>query len=130
MIAAAVVAVLVAGTVVAMVLTQKARDRGPVAFNVALKTKPGRYRPCFRLSEADTLDVAIVDADGQVVVVLADDQPLEGEDASHCFDWDGRDSSGNFPPPGRYRLQLTLADADRVATSGERLTIEGGGSPP
>jgi hypothetical protein len=130
MIAAAVVAVLVAGTVVAMVLTQKARDRGPVAFNVALKTKPGRYRPCFRLSEADTLDVAIVDADGRVVVMLADDQPLEGEDASHCFDWDGRDSSGNFPPPGRYRLQLTLADADRVATSGERLTIEGGGSPP
>ena len=65
MIAAAVVAVLVAGTVVAMVLTQKARERGPVAFNVKLKTKPGRYRPCFRLTETDTVDVAIVDATGR-----------------------------------------------------------------
>jgi hypothetical protein len=129
MIAAAVVAVLVAGTVAAMVLTQEARDRGPVAFNVKLKTKPGRYRPCFRLTEADTLDVAIVDGDGRVVVMLADDQPLEGDDASHCFDWDGRDTAGQFPPPGRYRLQLTLADADRVATSGERLRIGPGGPP-
>jgi hypothetical protein len=129
MIAAAVVAVLVAGAVAAMVITQKARDRGPVAFNVKLKTKPGRYRPCFRLTEADTLDVAIVDAEGRVVVMLADDQPLEGDDASHCFDWDGRDASGNFPPAGRYRLQLTLRDADRVATSGERLNIAAGGPP-
>jgi hypothetical protein len=130
MIAAAVVAVLVAGTVAAMVLTQEARDRGPVAFNVKLKTKPGRYRPCFRLTEADTLDVAIVDPDGRVVVMLADDQPLEGGDASHCFDWDGRDTTGQFPLPGRYRLRLTLADAGRVATSGERLRIGPGGPPP
>jgi hypothetical protein len=130
MIAAVAVAVLVAGTVAAMVITQKARDRGAVAFNIKLKTKPDRYRPCFRLSEGDVLDVAIVDATGRVVVMLADDQPLEGDDASHCFDWDGRDPSGNFPPPGRYRLQLTLEDADRVATSGERLTIDPGGPPP
>jgi hypothetical protein len=130
MIAAAVVAVLVAGTVVAMVLTQKARDRGGVAFNIKLKTKPDRYRPCFRLSETDTLDVAIVDANGRVVVMLADEQRLEGDDTPHCFDWDGRDTSGQFPPPGRYRLRLTLADADRVATSGERLRIDPGGPPP
>jgi flagellar hook assembly protein FlgD len=94
-----------------------------------LKTKPGRYRPCFRLTETDTLDVAIVDAEGRVVVMLADDQPLEGDDASHCFDWDGRDTTGNFPPPGRYRLQLTLRDADRIATSGERLNIAAAGPP-
>jgi FlgD Ig-like domain len=130
MIAAVVVAVLVAGTVVAMVLTQKARDRGGVAFNIKLKTKPDRYRPCFRLTESDTLDVAIVDGEGRVVVMLADDQPLQGDDASHCFDWDGRDTSGQFPAPGRYRLRLTLEDADRVATSGERLRIDPGGPPP
>ena len=129
MIAAAVVAVLVAGTVAAMVFTQKARDRGPVAFNVKLKTKPGRYRPCFRLTETDTVDVAIVDSEGRVVVMLADDQPLEGDEASHCFDWDGRGTNGDFPPPGRYRLQLTLREADRIATSGERLRIDAGGPP-
>jgi hypothetical protein len=130
MIAAAVVAILVAGTVAAMVITQEARDRGAVAFNVKLKTKPDRYRPCFRLSEDDVLDVAIVDGEGRLVVMLADDLPLEGDDASHCFDWDGRDPSGNFPPPGRYRLRLALREADRVATSGERLRIDPGGPPP
>ena len=129
MIAAAVVAVLVAGTVAAMIVTQRERDRGPVAFNVKLKEKPGRYRPCFRLSEDDTLDVAIVDPEGRVVVMLAKQQPLRGDDASHCFDWDGRTSSGEFVAPGRYRLQLTLAEADRVATSGERLRIETAGPP-
>ena len=120
---------LVAGTVAAMIITQKARDRGPVAFNVKLKEKPGRYRPCFRLTEDDTLDVAIVDREGQVMVMLASDEALEGDDASHCFDWDGRDSSGRFLPPGRYRLRLTLDEADRVATSGERLRIEAARPP-
>ena len=61
--------------------------------------------------------------------MLADDQPLESDDASHCFDWDGRDGSGNFRHQAGYRLQLTLRDADRVATSGERLNI-GPGRPP
>jgi hypothetical protein len=123
------VAVLVAGTVAAMIITQRARDEGPVAFNFRLKEKPGRYRPCFRLTKDDTLDVAIVDGDGRVVVMLASHQPLEGDDASHCFDWDGRTSGGEFVAPGRYRLRLTLADADRVATSGERLRIETAGPP-
>jgi hypothetical protein len=121
--------VLVAGTVTAMVLTQKAREEGPVAFNIKLKTKPGRYRPCFRLTKEDTLDVAIVDSGGRVVKTLADDARLEGDDASHCFDWDGRGDNGELPPAGRYRLRLTLEDADRVATSGERLRIDAGGPP-
>jgi hypothetical protein len=124
-----VVAVLVAGTVTAMIATQKARDEGPVAFNIKLKTKPGRYRPCFRLTKDDTLDVAIVDADGRVGKMLADGERLEGDDASHCFDWDGRGDTGEFLPAGRYRLQLTLEEADRVATSGERLRIQEGGPP-
>jgi hypothetical protein len=124
-----VVAVLVAGSVAALILTQRARDQGPVAYNVTLKTKPGRYRPCFRLTKSDTLDVAIVDANGRVVKMLADDQRLEGDETPHCFDWDGRADNGEFPPAGRSRLRLTLADADRVATSGERLRIQPGGPP-
>jgi hypothetical protein len=123
------VAVLVAGTVAAMIVTQDARDEGPVAFNIKLKTKPGRFRPCFRLTRDDTLDVAIVDADGRVVKMLVDDQRLEGDDRAHCFDWDGRGDSGQFVAPGRYRLRLTLVDADRIATSGERLRIPAGGPP-
>ncbi len=123
------VAVLVAGTVTAMLLTQKAREEGPVAYSITLKTKPGRYRPCFRMTRDDTVDVAIVDAGGRVIKMLADDQPLRGDETAHCFDWDGRGDNGEFPPAGRYRLRLTLEDADRIATSGERLRIQAGGPP-
>jgi flagellar hook capping protein FlgD len=123
------VVALVAGTVAAMIVTQRARDEGPVAFNIAMKTKPGRYRPCFRLTRDDTVDVAIVDAEDRVVKMLAQDQPLKGDDTAHCFDWDGRDDAGQYVAPGRYRLRLTLVDADRVATSGERLRIPPGGPP-
>lgn len=123
------VALLVAGSVAAMIVTQRARDEGPVAYNVALKTKPGRFRPCFRLTKDDTVDVAIVDASGRVIKMLAEGARLKGDEAAHCFDWDGRADDGQFPPAGRYRLRLTLAEADRVATSGERLRIPAGGPP-
>lgn len=120
---------LVAGTVTAMILTQRAREEGPVAYSITLKTKPGRYRPCFRMTKDDIVDVAIVDMDGRVVKMLVADQPLEGDETAHCFDWDGRGDNGQFPPPGRYRLRLTLEDANRTATSGERLRIQAGGPP-
>ena len=71
---------LVVGTVAAMILTQKAREEGPVAYSIPLKTKPGRYRACFRMTRDDTVDVAIVDAGGDVwSKILADDQPLRGD---------------------------------------------------
>jgi FlgD Ig-like domain len=118
------VALLIAGTAAAMVLTQHLRHDGPVASSIHWKTRPGpRYRVCFRLTRDDTVQVAVVDPADQVVRVLASPQALEGSDTPHCFPWNGRDAAGNPAPPGSYRLQLTLRDADRVAVSGERLTI-------
>jgi FlgD Ig-like domain len=116
------VAVLLAGTAAAMVVTQHLRDEGPVASAIHLKTRPGnRYRACFRLTRDDTVEVAMVNASGTVVRVLAPPAPLQGGDAPHCFDWDGRVSAGSPAPRGRYYVRITLEDADRVATSGERL---------
>jgi hypothetical protein len=118
------VALLLAGTAAAIVVTQHLRDEGPVASSIHWKKRPGpRYRVCFRLTRDDTVQGAAVDASDRVARVLAGPAPLQGGDAPHCFDWDGRTDSGQAAAPGPYRLRLTLEGADRVATSGERLNI-------
>jgi flagellar hook assembly protein FlgD len=133
--AAICVAALVLGTVAAMVVTQRLRKEGPIATDIRLKTKPDEYRVCFRMPRDDTVDVAMVGSSGQVVRALASGAELDGgprgEDngkrTAHCFDWDGRDETGAAVPPGLYRLQLSLAEADRVAISGEKLRIDAPG---
>jgi hypothetical protein len=120
------VTLLLAGTAAAMVLTQHLRHDGPVASSIHWKTRPGpRYRVCFRLTRDDT-----VNSGGNVVRVLATDEPLSGSDTAHCFGWDGRDAAGNPAPDGSYHLQLSLKDAGRVAVSGERLDIPASGAQP
>ena len=117
-------AALVAGTVAAMVVTQKLRREGPVASSIRLKTKPeSRYRICFRLTRDDVVDVDMVGTDGTLARRLADRAELAGGDTPQCYDWDGRTAAGEPVPPGLYKLRLSLIEADRVATSGERLQV-------
>ena len=124
MIAAAVVAALLAGTATAMVVTQHLRDEGPVVSNIYFKIRPGpRYRACFLLTKSDTVEVAVVNSSDQVVRVLGEPSPLEGGSRPHCYDWDGRDSSGQPVPPDRYHLRVQLTQADRTAVSGEKIKI-------
>lgn len=124
-------ALLLAGTAAAMVLTQHLRHDGPVASSIHWKTRPGpRYRVCFRLTRDDTVRVAVVDSANEAVRVLASDEQLTGNDTAHCFAWNGRDAAGNLVPAGSYRLQLSLEDADRVAVSGERIEIPAAGGQP
>jgi hypothetical protein len=128
MIAALAMAALLVATAGSIVLTQHLRDEGPVASSIHWKTRPGpRYRVCFRLTRTDDVRVAVVDAEDRQVKLLAD-APLAGGDTPHCFDWDGTGDGGQPAAPGRYHLQLALRDADRVAVSGERLTISRMGS--
>jgi hypothetical protein len=131
-IAALTVALLLAATAGAMVLTQHLRDEGPVVSNIFFKVKrpPGHSRACFTLTKADTVQVEMVDASGHVVRVLAPARPLKGGDEkadAHCYAWDGTDDAGNPVAPGTYYLRFELEDADRVATSGEHLVIH---APP
>lgn len=122
-------AVFLVGVVAAMVVTQHLRSEGPIASEIAFKTAKGpRYRVCFQTPRDDTFEVAMVDTDGAVVRVLADDLPLEGDPSedkgsAHCFDWDGLDEAGRPAPVGVYRLRLSLQQADRRAVSGEKLRI-------
>jgi flagellar hook capping protein FlgD len=118
------VAALVAGTGIAIVVTQSLRDEGPVATSIHWKKRPGpRYRACFRLTRTDRVEVSVVDSGDQVARVLTPGEELAGGDAAHCFDWDGRTAAGHPVPPGLYHLRLDLRDADRIAVSGERLRI-------
>jgi hypothetical protein len=123
-IAAIVVALLLAGTAAAMVVTQHLRDEGPVVSAIHLKVRPGpRYRACFRLTRDDSVQVAMVNSSDQVVRVLGGPSPLQGGDKPYCYDWDGSDSSGQPVPADRYHLRIELQDADRTAVSGERILI-------
>ena len=126
-------ALLLVGTAAAMVVTQHLRHDGPVVSNIFLKQRPhGSHRACFTLTRADTVQVAMVAASGEVVRVLLAAQPLQGgtEKAdAHCYTWDGTDDAGAPVPAGTYYLRFQLKDADRTATSGEHVVISspGGG---
>ena len=129
-------AVFVVGVAAAMVLTQRLRSEGPVVSGIAMRIDDGpRYRVCFQTPRDDVFDVAMVNADGRAVRVLAEDARLEGDpspdkSSAHCFDWDGIDDAGEPVPPGAYRLRLDLERADRRAVSGEKLKITEVAAPP
>ena len=68
----------------------------------------------FRLKEADTVDVAIVDSDGDEVREILSGAPL----AAYRYpqptpSWDGRDDNGDPAPDGVYRVRITLRDHGR-----------------
>jgi hypothetical protein len=117
------VSFLLVATAAAIVFTQHLRDEGPVVSSIHWKTRPGpRYRACFLLARDDRVQVSVVNFSDAPVRVLADTE-LQGGDAPHCFDWDGKTSAGAPVPPGPYRLQFSLERADRTAVSGEHLNI-------
>ncbi len=130
-------ALFLVGVVAAMVATQRLRSEGPVASRIAMRSaETPPYRICFQAPRDDVFYLAMVDASGRVVRVLARDVALEGDSSpdkssAHCFDWDGIGDDGRPVPPGPYRLYLELEHADRGAVSGEKLKItEAAPAPP
>jgi hypothetical protein len=84
---------------------------------------PKRFaRVSFRLKEADTVDVAIVDEEGKEVRALATEARLGRGRAG--FRWNGRDDAGELVPDGPYRLRVELAEADRTATFARRIVVD------
>jgi hypothetical protein len=137
LISAVAVAVLLAATAAAIIVTQHIRDEGPVVSSTLFKARHrGGYRACFQLTRSDTVQVAIVDASDRVVRVIAQPTPLTGSDdapdtpkaGAHCFDWDGTDAAGKAAPPGVYRMRLSFQRLDRVLTPGEHRTIAAQGT--
>jgi hypothetical protein len=76
----------------------------------------------FFLKRADTVTVKVVDFEGNGVRTLARDVSLSGN-RRHCFPWDRRDDAGRLVRRHRFRLLVTLREADREAIAGEPIAI-------
>jgi hypothetical protein len=73
-----------------------------------------RQRVTFRLKRADTVDVAIVDEQGDEVRELASGRRLEAyRQLLPSLAWDGLDDDGNPVADGAYRVRVTLRGEGR-----------------
>ncbi|MCU0314244.1 MAG: hypothetical protein MUC84_09315 [Solirubrobacteraceae bacterium] len=73
-----------------------------------------RLRVTFRLKRADTVDVAIVDDQGDEVKELVSGLRLGAyTQIEPSLAWDGTDAAGRPVPDGAYRVRITLRDQGR-----------------
>lgn len=125
-------AVLVLGTVAAFALTQALKTETPVLLRFAVA--PGAISPNddgmkdssevgFDLSEPAEVSLAVIDAEGEEVRRLVDDEQLTG-DRKYRYDWDGRDDAGALAPDGVYRLRLVRRKEGRVVDSEKTITVD------
>jgi hypothetical protein len=112
------IAVVVAA-LVSLALIQEARQRGEVldlveATDSFAPRASERARIEWRQRETgDDALVEIIDTGGRPVRTLLDRGTLEGDDSQQVFHWNGRTDSGALAPPGLYRVEIVLPDADR-----------------
>jgi hypothetical protein len=78
-----------------------------------------------RLREADTIDAAIVDADGNEVRALA--TGLERPAGIVTLRWAGRDDAGRLVAPGRYRLRVRLREKERTIVIPRPISVDHAG---
>ena len=113
----ALVVALLVGTAAAFAVTERLKlVRSPIAapeidrvFSPVCDCERDEAAIAFRLREADRVDLAIVDGDGDVVrtLVRSRSAPVGRLEAS----WDGRDDAGNVVPEGAYRPRVHLRTA-------------------
>jgi hypothetical protein len=114
----ALVVCLLGGTAAAFAVTQGLKlERSPITnTHVGKLVSPGSGRTVeirFTLREADTMTVAVVNEDGDVVRTLLQRRRVPARE--FVFWWDGRDDAGNPLPEGVYRPRIRLAD-ERTTT--------------
>jgi FlgD Ig-like domain len=128
----AVFAVLVVATIAAFFATQLLKSEFPLVIRFA--TKPAHFSPNadgyrdetrvgFDLSEPAEVTFSVVDAEGNEVRRIVDQEPMAG-DAKHRFTWDGRDDEGNRVPDGTYRMRVVRRDESRVIDSFKEIDID------
>jgi hypothetical protein len=110
---------LLGGTAAAFAVTQGLKlDKSPIfGTDVAKRVSPAagtKATISFRLREADTITVTVVDGDGEVVRTLVDDRRVRPRRLSYT--WDGRDDTGRALPEGEYQPRIRLAD-ERTTTT-------------
>ena len=121
-----VFAVLVASAFAAFFVAQQLKSSPSVVQSFKLKypvVSPNgdgrldRERVTFRLKRADTVDVAVVDEQGDEVRELASGRRLEAyRQLLPSLSWDGLDEDGRPAPDGVYRVRVTLRGEGRSVT--------------
>lgn len=115
-----IVLLLLAATAVAFGVTERLKlEQPPIAgpdvtklFSPVCDCDEEEAAIAFRLRERDTISVAIIDRDGDVVrrLVVRERRPA----GSFSTAWDGRDEGGNLVVEGTYRARLRLEGDRRV----------------
>jgi FlgD Ig-like domain len=114
--------VLVAATFAAFFVAQRLKNAPSVvqqfaAYYVFSPNGDGRLdraRVTFKVKKADDVTVEMLDADGDPVKTLLDDQHLEAySPIDPALRWDGTDDDGKAVPDGRYRVRITLRHLGR-----------------
>lgn len=114
--------VLVAATFAAFFVAQRLKNAPSVVQNLMVTytfspNGDGRYDAAhitFKLKKADDVSVEMLDADGDPVRTLMDDEHLPAyTPIDPSLSWDGRDDDGQLVPDGRYRIRITLRHLGR-----------------
>jgi hypothetical protein len=114
--------VLVAATFAAFFVAQRLKNAPSVVqqFNAYYIFSPNgdgrldRARITFKVKKADDVTVELVNADGDPVRTLLDDQRLAAyAPIKPALRWDGTDDDGKAVPDGRYRVRITLRHLGR-----------------
>ena len=124
-----VVLALGVATAIALVATEVLKvDRGPIgSAHFERVVEPGCDCPravarfSFRLRRDDTIDVLVVDSDGDPVRTLADSSPRRKGPLR--FRWNGRTDEGTTAPPGDYHVRVHLDRDDRTIVIPRTVTV-------
>jgi FlgD Ig-like domain len=126
----ALVVGLLVGTTVAFAVTQALKlERSPIkrprfsqAFSPTCDCPQASARLTFLLRRADSLDIDVVDGDGEEVRRLEDGarHPV----GTVALRWDGRDGQGEVVPDGIYRLRIHLEDDRRTIVIPNRIRVD------
>jgi hypothetical protein len=108
---------LLGGTAVAFAITESLKlQRTPVLgtrvdkiFSPVCDCPDPVANISFRVRERDTVEVSVVDGDGDVVRRLGEEDAADGERVE--FVWDGLGDEGRLIPEGTYRARVHLARA-------------------
>ena len=114
------VVALLAATAIAFGVTQRLKlERGPIAgpdiakvFSPVCRCAKERASIEFRLRQAATLTIGIVDEDGDQVRTLIRDRPYPAGRVAVV--WNGRDDAGERVPDGEYRPRVELGRREIV----------------